>query len=245
MGLSPGKADTMGKHTENGKATNLKEEIIVNNQPEVKPETILTADAVKKVAEMLNPTMALDTLHNTLIEAVALANKTTATEPELVMALGGHACGGWRKPMLQTVAAAFGLIPCLTIASPAPGHPEGQQAAFYGNGSAAKVAAQLYTKIYDYTNINGNKLLRDARADGHKAGKSGSAGDRLQENVYNEFAAKVLGAIAVSAPVEAPETVKTAYAASYASAPAKGGIVFSGAYNTALYDGKLAIVTKK
>lgn len=207
-------------------------------------KTITSADAIAKLTLMLNPTSPMATIHNTIIQAAELAKSVASTEPSLTIAYGGHACGGWRKPLLQSIAGEFGLIPCLTMAEAAPGKGLNQQAAFYGNAEAGKIAAHLYTLIYQFTNVNGNKKLRDARADGHKAGKSGSAGDRLQENVYNLYASEVLASLGCSTQ-EVPKPTKTSFNEKYSATMAKGGMVFSGAYDPSKYDGKLALVTAK
>lgn len=183
------------------------------------------------------------TLHNVLLQAQAQAKTLPTTTPTLVQAQSGYNAGGWRKPLLQAVAQAIGVVPVLVWQATNSANPKqvGQQPAFYGNTAHANLASAVYMALYNWGNVQGNKALRIARAQGKQAGKTGQAGNRLQVNVYNNVCASILQALSNAPAVAVPANVLAGYKALNA-VPAKGGIVFNGAYNTQLYNGNIAMV---
>lgn len=183
------------------------------------------------------------TLHNVLLQAQAQAATLPAAALTTVQAQSGYNAGGWRKPLMQAVAAALGVVPVLVWQATNPANPKqvGQQPAFYGNANHANLAAAVYMALYSWGNVQGNKALRLARAQGKAAGKTGQAGNRLQVNVYNNVCAAILAALSNVPAATIPANVLTGYASLNAK-PAKGGIVFNGAYNTQLYNGNIAMV---
>ena len=207
--------------------------------------TTTNPDTIAKVAKLISGDTDMTTIHNVLVQAQTLANESKATdaEPILVQSQSGYNAGGFRKPLMQIVASALGVIPVLVWQETNPANPKqvGQQPAFFGTPDRAHIASAVYADLFTWTNVRGNRALREARAKGKEAGKTGKAGDRLQENVYNELAAQVLSALGSVTASKIPSKIKTAFTALKA-VPAKGGIVFSGAYNTELYDGKLLMV---
>ncbi|NCC20293.1 hypothetical protein EOM33_04500 [Candidatus Saccharibacteria bacterium] len=183
------------------------------------------------------------TLHNVLLQAQAQAQTLPAAAAVTVQAQSGYNAGGWRKPLMQAVAAAVGVVPVLVWQATNPANPKqvGQQPAFYGNANHANLAAAVYMALYSWGNVQGNKALRLARVQGKAQGKTGQAGNRLQVNVYNNVCAAILAALSNVPAATVPAAVQAGYKALNA-VPAKGGIVFNGAYNTQLYNGNIAMV---
>ena len=183
------------------------------------------------------------TLHNVLLQAQAQAATLPTSALTTVQAQSGYNAGGWRKPLMQAVAAAVGVVPVLVWQATNAANPKqvGQQPAFYGPANLANLASAVYMALYNWGNVQGNKALRLARAHGKAAGKTGQAGNRLQVNVYNNVCASILQALGAVPAVTVPAAVQAGYKALNA-VPAKGGIVFNGAYNTALYNGNIAMV---
>lgn len=183
------------------------------------------------------------TLHNVLLKAQAQAQTLPAAENTIVQAQSGQNAGGWRKPLMQAIAAAVGVVPVLVWQATNKANPRqvGQQPAFYGPVNHANLAAAVYMALYNWGNVQGNKALRVARAQGKASGKTGKAGDRLQVNVYNNVCAAILASLSNVPAVAIPAAVQEGYNA-LKTIPAKGGIVFDGAYNTQLYNGKVAMI---
>lgn len=183
------------------------------------------------------------TLHNVLLQAQAQAQTLPTANLALVQAQSGYNAGGWRKPLMQAVANALGVVPVLVWQATNTSNPKqvGQQPAFYGNANIANLASAVYMALYNWGNVQGNKALRIARAQGKQAGKTGQAGNRLQVNVYNNVCASILQALSNVPAISVPANVLAGYATLNAK-PAKGGIVFNGAYNTQLYNGNIAMV---
>ena len=183
------------------------------------------------------------TLHNVLLQAQAQAATLPTAAAITVQAQSGYNAGGWRKPLMQAVAAAVGVVPVLVWQATNTQNPKqvGQQPAFYGHANHANLAAAVYMALYNWGNVQGNKALRLARAQGKAQGKTGQAGNRLQVNVYNNVCASILQALGNAPAVAVPASVQAGYKA-LNTVPAKGGIVFNGAYNTALYNGNIAMV---
>ena len=183
------------------------------------------------------------TLHNVLLQAQAQAQTLPTSALATVQAQSGYNAGGWRKPLMQAVAAAIGVVPVLVWQATNPANPKqvGQQPAFYGPANHANLASAVYMALYNWGNVQGNKALRLARAQGKAQGKTGQAGNRLQVNVYNNVCASILQALGNVPAVAVPAAVQAGYKALNA-VPAKGGIVFNGAYNTQLYNGAIAMV---
>lgn len=183
------------------------------------------------------------TLHNVLLQAQAQAATLPTSALTTVQAQSGYNAGGWRKPLMQAVAAAVGVVPVLVWQATNTSNPKqvGQQPAFYGNANHANLASAVYMALYNWGNVQGNKALRVARAQGKASGKTGLAGNRLQVNVYNNVCAAILASLQAVPAVTVPAAVQAGYKALNA-VPAKGGIVFNGAYNTTLYNGNIAMV---
>lgn len=183
------------------------------------------------------------TLHNVLLQAQAQAQTLPFANPAVVQAVSGYNAGGWRKPLMQAVANALGVIPVLVWQPTNSANPKqvGQQPAFYGLANHANLASAVYMALYNWGNVQGNKALRLARAQGKAQGKTGMAGNRLQVNVYNNVCASILQALGNVPAMPVPATVQAGYKALH-TVPAKGGIVFSGAYNTQLYNGNIAML---
>ena len=183
------------------------------------------------------------TLHNVLLQAQAQAATLPTAAAVTVQAQSGQNAGGWRKPLMQAVAAAVGVVPVLVWQATNIANPRqvGQQPAFYGPANHANLASAVYMALYNWGNVQGNKALRVARAQGKASGKTGKAGDRLQVNVYNDVCAAILASLQAVPAVTVPAAVLAGYNA-LKTVPAKGGIVFNGAYNTQLYNGKVAMI---
>ena len=183
------------------------------------------------------------TLHNVLLQAQAQAQTLPTSANTTVQAQSGYNAGGWRKPLMQAVAAAVGVVPVLVWQATNSANPKqvGQQPAFYGSTNHANLAAAVYMALYNWGNVQGNKALRVARAQGKAAGKTGQAGNRLQVNVYNNVCAAILASLQAVPAATVPAAVQAGYKALNV-VPAKGGIVFNGAYNTNLYNGNIAMV---
>ena len=183
------------------------------------------------------------TLHNVLLQAQAQAQTLPAAALSTVQAQSGYNAGGWRKPLMQAVAAAVGVVPVLVWQATNAQNPKqvGQQPAFYGHANHANLASAVYMALYNWGNVQGNKALRLARAQGKAAGKTGQAGNRLQVNVYNNVCAAILASLQAVPAATVPAAVQAGYKA-LNTVPAKGGIVFNGAYNTNLYNGNIAMV---
>lgn len=183
------------------------------------------------------------TLHNVLLQAQAQAQTLPTANLALVQAQSGYNAGGWRKPLMQAVAQALGVVPVLVWQATNSANPKqvGQQPAFYGNANHANLASAVYMALYNWGNVQGNKALRVARVQGKASGKSGQAGNRLQVNVYNNVCAAILAALSNVPAATVPAAVLAGYK-TLNTVPAKGGIVFNGAYNTQLYNGNIAMV---
>ena len=183
------------------------------------------------------------TLHNVLLQAQAQAQTLPTSALTTVQSASGYNAGGWRKPLMQAVAGAIGVVPVLVWQATNSASPKqiGQQPAFYGPANLANLASAVYMALYNWGNVQGNKALRLARAQGKAQGKTGQAGNRLQVNVYNNVCASILQVLGNVPAVAVPANVQAGYKA-LKTVPAKGGIVFNGAYNTTLYNGNIAMV---
>ena len=210
-------------------------------QPTAQAPNLQTLIATYAAAVATHATPA--TLHNVLLQAQAQAKTLPTSALATVQAQSGYNAGGWRKPLMQAVANALGVVPVLVWQATNPANPKqvGQQPAFYGPANLANLASAVYMALYTWGNVQGNKALRIARAQGKQAGKTGQAGNRLQVNVYNNVCASILQALGNAPAVAVPANVLAGYKALNA-VPAKGGIVFNGAYNTQLYNGNIAMV---
>lgn len=210
----------------------------------MKATTNMSPATVAKIQALIDGKTELTTIRNSLIQAVKIAAETPdSTELALVQSQSGYNAGGWRKPLMQIVGKALGVVPVLVWQETNPANPKqvGQQAAFFGPAHRAEIASAIYSAIWSWGNVQGNRELRLARASGKASGKSGKAGDRLQENVYNDLCAKILETLGKVKAVPVAEAVLAEFGKLGAKA-AKGGIVFSGAYDQKLYDGALLLI---
>lgn len=204
------------------------------------------AEMSAKVQKLVSENASITTIHNVLLQAQQIASTLRVDPVITVQSQSGYNAGGFRKPLMQAVAQAIGVVPVLRWVETNSANPKqvGQQPAFFGPSFHAQLASAVYSALYSWINVQGNKELRLARVAGHASGKSGQAGDRLQQDVYNQFACKILDTLGKITAVPVAEAV-TAEFQKLGAQKCKGGIVFSGAYDTKRYDGSLLLLKSK
>lgn len=208
------------------------------------PKTMTPAEMASTIQALIGANATPATIHNVLLRAQALSASLVADgAPVLVQSQSGYNAGGFRKPLMQAVAQALGVIPVLKWVETNSVNPKqvGQQPAFFGPAQQAQLASATYSALFSWVNVQGNKALRSARAVGKSAGKSGRAGDRLQQDVYNLLACSVLDTLSKVQALPIPASLTEAFG-KLGAQKCKGGIVFSGAYDTKRYDGSLLLL---
>ena len=207
-------------------------------------KTMTPAEMASTIQALISANATPATIHNVLLRAQALSAELVASgDPVLVQSQSGYNAGGFRKPLMQAVAQALGVIPVLKWVETNPVQPKqvGQQPAFFGPAQQAQLASATYSALFSWVNVQGNKALRAARAVGKSAGRSGQAGDRLQQDVYNLLACSVLDTLSKVKALPVNEALVQAFG-KLGAKKCKGGIVFSGAYDTKRYDGSLLLI---